>query len=64
MWLGALVLKRPWLYAISGKAARLALRILPRGLVYNRLNPWGKQRELPAAPQQSFRQLFKNRHAK
>jgi L-lactate dehydrogenase complex protein LldF len=64
MWLGALVLKRPWLYAISGKATRLALRILPRGLVYNRLNPWGKQRELPAAPQQSFRQLFKNRHAK
>ncbi|MFM8584767.1 MAG: lactate utilization protein B [Planctomycetaceae bacterium] len=64
MRLGALVLKHPWLYAASGKAARLAPRILPRALVYNRFNPWGKQRELPAAPQQSFRQLFKNRHAK
>jgi len=63
MWFGALVLKRPWLYALSGGAARWALRILPRALIYNRFNPWGRQRELPPAPAQSFRQQFKNRHA-
>src|SRR6185295_18350288 len=36
--LGAMVLNRPWLYRIAGRVARLALRFLPRALIYSRLN--------------------------
>jgi L-lactate dehydrogenase complex protein LldF len=39
-----------------------ALEYLPRALLYNPLNPWGKQREMPAVPQMNFRQWYmKNR---
>jgi L-lactate dehydrogenase complex protein LldF len=31
---------------------------LPRFLLYNSLNPWGRHRELPAAPKQTFRQWY------
>lgn len=61
MKLGAFVLARPWLYRIGGKVARLSLSLLPRFLVYNRLNPWGQQRELPAPPQRSFREEYRRR---
>ncbi|HEY2761982.1 MAG TPA: LUD domain-containing protein, partial [Pirellulales bacterium] len=52
---------RPWLYRIAGRTARLMLRISPRWLIYNRLNIWGRQRELPVAPRKSFRELYRNR---
>jgi L-lactate dehydrogenase complex protein LldF len=55
------VLNRPWLYRIAGRAARIALRVLPKWLIYNRLNVWGRQRELPAAPRQTFRELYGKR---
>jgi L-lactate dehydrogenase complex protein LldF len=55
------VLKRPWLYSLSGRLARITLRITPRWLVYSRLNVWGRKRELPTAPKKSFRELFRNR---
>jgi L-lactate dehydrogenase complex protein LldF len=55
---------RPGLYALAGKIGRGSLRILPRWLVYNRLNPWGNQRELPEAPPQSFREMYRNRNGK
>ena len=32
---------------------------LPRLLIYNRFNAWGRQRELPEFPQQSFRELYR-----
>ena len=52
------VLARPRLYHKSGKFARKALRITPRFLVYNRLNPWGRSRDLPAPPRQSFQEWY------
>jgi len=55
------VLKRPWALALAGGAARWALRWAPRRAMYNRLNPWGRQRELPAPPQESFRQWVRRR---
>jgi L-lactate dehydrogenase complex protein LldF len=57
----AAVLRRPWLYRILGKAARGILCIAPRSLIYNRWNPWGKQRELPLPPRESFRELNRKR---
>jgi len=64
MSLTSAVFQRPWLYQWAGKLGRTALRLLPRFVVYNRLNPWGRQRELPPAPAQSFRERFKNRHVR
>ncbi len=46
MKLAAAVMSRTWLFNMLGSMARVSLRWLPRFLVYNRLNPWGKQREL------------------
>ncbi|HEV3339891.1 MAG TPA: lactate utilization protein B [Pirellulales bacterium] len=54
------VLRRTWLYALLGKLARTVVPWLPRWLLYNRFNPWGKQRELPRFPRQSFRELYRN----
>jgi L-lactate dehydrogenase complex protein LldF len=59
----SMVLRRPWLYRMAGSLGRFALRWSPRFMVYNGLNAWGKQRELPAAPKQSFRAQFKQRQA-
>lgn len=42
-----------------GKMARFSLRNFPRFSIYNGLNVWGKQRELPEAPKESFKEWFK-----
>lgn len=52
-------------YTFFGKAARIALDKLPRFLVYNSLNTWGKRRELPQAPRESFSEWYqKNKGGK
>ncbi|MDA1230941.1 MAG: 4Fe-4S ferredoxin, partial [Planctomycetota bacterium] len=55
-------LSRTWLFNLLGKTARTALRLTPRFLIYNPLNAWGKQRDLPDAPRKSFRQQFAERN--
>jgi L-lactate dehydrogenase complex protein LldF len=55
------VFRHPWLYRTAGKMARTIVPHLPRFMVYNRFNVWGRQRELPPMPRQSFRQLFGER---
>jgi L-lactate dehydrogenase complex protein LldF len=55
------VLKRPWLYRTVGKLARTFTPMLPRFMIYNRFNAWGRQREIPQFPKQSFRQAFAKR---
>ncbi len=52
------VLSRPWLYRMSGSLLRAVMPVLPRGLVYGAWNRWGVQRELPAMPKESFRDLI------
>jgi L-lactate dehydrogenase complex protein LldF len=61
MSLASQVLRRPWLYRMAGRFARLGLRIAPRWAVYNRFNAWGKSRELPPASSETFRSKFANR---
>jgi len=58
------VMKRPWLFRAGGRIARTALRWLPSFLIYNPLNAWGKQRDLPQSPAKSFRELFRERSDK
>ncbi|HEU4924675.1 MAG TPA: lactate utilization protein B [Burkholderiales bacterium] len=56
------VLSSPKLYRMAVKAAQAGLDYLPRSMIYNPLNAWGKQREVPKAPKQSFREWYlKNR---
>jgi len=43
-----------------GRIGRLAQRF-PRFLIYNRLNAWGRGREIPAIAKQSFRDWYANR---
>jgi L-lactate dehydrogenase complex protein LldF len=59
MRLVAIVLRSTALFALAGWFARLALRVLPRGILYSRWNAWGRHRELPPAPQESFRAAYK-----
>ena len=61
MKLASLVLRTPGLYRFAGFVARKVVPLLPRFMLYNRLNGWGKQRELPDFPKQSFREQFKQR---
>jgi L-lactate dehydrogenase complex protein LldF len=61
MKLMSFVFRRPWLYSLAGKTARRVLPLLPRWLRYNRMNDWGRQRELPQIPKHSFRELYEQR---
>jgi L-lactate dehydrogenase complex protein LldF len=59
------VLSEPKLYRAAIKAADTAVAKLPRAFIYNPFNAWGKQREVPEAPEQTFRDWYlKNRKAK
>ena len=40
---------------------RTFVPLLPRFLIYNRFNAWGKQREMPTFPKQSFSEAFAKR---
>ncbi|HEY0885771.1 MAG TPA: LUD domain-containing protein [Ramlibacter sp.] len=56
------ILGSPRLYRAAVQAAAAGLEWLPRFMVYNPFNAWGKQRELPATPPLTFRQWYlKNR---
>jgi len=53
-----IVLSEPAIFHAAESVAEKALPHVPRFLLYNPLNPWGKHRELPAAPGQTFRQWY------
>ena len=59
----AAVLSKPGIYRFSGKVGRWFMRVMP-WLVNNRLNPWYKQRDMPAPPKQSFGEWYKSREKK
>jgi L-lactate dehydrogenase complex protein LldF len=64
MKLTSFVMQRTWLFAFAGRWARFMLPKLPRFMIYNRLNAWGKQREIPEAPKTSFRDYYRKHHGK
>ncbi len=47
------------LYFSLGKMARKSLSTLPNKMIYNNLNAWGKQRDLPKPPKESFKEWYK-----
>jgi L-lactate dehydrogenase complex protein LldF len=52
------VLASPKLYRAAVEAAAAGLDHLPRFIVYNPFNAWGRQREVPSAPASTFRQWY------
>lgn len=56
------IFKSPLAYKVSGKVLRATLKTLPDSLVYNPLNAWGKGRNVPEVPKESFKEWYqKNR---
>ncbi|MDT0648009.1 lactate utilization protein B [Zunongwangia sp. F260] len=53
------VFENPSVYNSLGKIARGSLRNLPGFMIYNNFNAWGKQRDLPDAPKEGFKQWYK-----
>jgi L-lactate dehydrogenase complex protein LldF len=63
MKLGSFVLGWGWLYRTAGRIGRFVLARMPRWMIYNSLNTWGRQRELPPPPPASFRELYRRRQS-
>ncbi len=53
------VLAHRALYEAAGRLLRLMMRVLPRPLLYGPWNGWGRRRELPAPPEESFRDTWR-----
>lgn len=54
------IFSTPFAYKISGQIMRGSLKILPESVTYSNLNTWGKERDLPELPEQSFKDWYKN----
>jgi L-lactate dehydrogenase complex protein LldF len=64
MKVAGVVLGSRTLYVLAGKLARGVGRRAPRGLLYGRWNAWGRQRELPPLPAESFRERWRKERAR
>jgi L-lactate dehydrogenase complex protein LldF len=63
MKLSAPLLAHPRLFRIAGAVARSALRLLPSRLARMAAGAWGRTRELPPAPSESFRAWYRANRA-
>ena len=54
----AWLMSKPTLFNLAGKVARKVVPKLPKSMVYNNSNVWGKQRDLPNMPEKSFKEMF------
>lgn len=52
------IMASPKLYRAAMGAAGVGVEYLPHFLLYNRLNAWGRQRELPRVPPRTFREWY------
>ncbi|MDG6094122.1 lactate utilization protein [Acetobacter sp. AN02] len=57
------ILASPKLYRAGLPLANSTLRHLPRFMLYNRLNTWGRGREMPHAPRETFHQWYARNRA-
>lgn len=58
------VLGHPGRYKNAGAFAAAFLKMAPEFMVYNRLNGWGKDRDLPRVPGQRFKQWYQQNRKK
>jgi L-lactate dehydrogenase complex protein LldF len=59
--IAGVVLAKRSLYNFAGKTARFALKYAPKFMIYNKLNAWGKARDLPEVKNGSFDEWYKKR---
>ena len=59
----AYTLSKPAWFSFAGKSVRWFMKNIPF-LINNKLNPWYKQRELPAPPARSFTEWYKQNELK
>jgi L-lactate dehydrogenase complex protein LldF len=52
------LLSRPSAYRAAIAAADMAMAHLPRFVIYNGLNAWGRHREVPHPPKQTFHSWY------
>jgi L-lactate dehydrogenase complex protein LldF len=52
------ILSHPFLYRAGGKIGRYVMRFFPFLVANKSLNPWYKQREMPKAPKETFRDWY------
>jgi L-lactate dehydrogenase complex protein LldF len=57
--LAAWVLRSPGRTQLAGRLARFAMRVLPPAWMARLAGAWGRQRDLPAPPAESFRDLYR-----
>jgi L-lactate dehydrogenase complex protein LldF len=57
--LAAWVLASPRRLALAGRLARAAMRVLPAALLRRLAGAWGRQRDLPPPPPESFRDWYR-----
>ncbi|MEX0820908.1 MAG: lactate utilization protein B [Rhodothermales bacterium] len=62
-WAGRIFGRPPW-YRRTGRVLRSLLRLLPRKLLYGPHNAWGRARELPNVPRQSFGEWYEDNRGK
>jgi len=62
MKITGLVLAKPKLFAFGGKTARFFLKYSPKFVIYNKLNVWGKARNLPEIKGNNFDEWYKKRN--
>jgi L-lactate dehydrogenase complex protein LldF len=60
----AYVFRSTFLYSLAGRMGRFLLRVLPRRVLYARANAWGRGRELPEPPKESFREWHRRTHGR
>ena len=53
------LLSRPAAYRAAVATTEVALARLPRFVIYNGLNAWGKGRETPHPPEQTFHSWYR-----
>jgi L-lactate dehydrogenase complex protein LldF len=57
----AWLFKHPKIFNLAGKIARKVVPLLPDKLLYNKMNVWGKYRQMPQFPKKSFQELYNER---
>ena len=58
------VLSHPALYHIATTTLSGALEVLPHFAIYNRLNAWGKHRDVPEAETETFHEWYRTHRPK
>jgi L-lactate dehydrogenase complex protein LldF len=52
------LLSNPSAYRVAAETGEAALKVLPRFAIYNRLNAWGRHRDVPGAVAETFHQWY------